>query len=108
MCEKAQADGECFMNWEVDASGIRRDANCENYCKNLESVMRTDECKEDLEELVDCMDEAENACHALRDSCELEHDGVEGCTGYCEDGEGEDRADCKVVWKVRMTGEPPR
>ena len=80
MCEKAQEDGDCFRTLDGD------DRNCEDYCEDIEELSSEDngDCEEELDELISCMDDEENACDALEDSCADELNDMSECLGdYC-------------------------
>lgn len=82
MCEEAQEDGSCFRTADGD------DRNCEDYCEDVEELSSEDnaDCEEELDELLSCMDDEDNACDALADSCADEfNDMVECITDYCVD-----------------------
>ena len=82
MCEKAQEDGNCFRTIDGD------DRNCEDYCEDIEELASEDngDCEEELDELISCMDDQDDACDALEDSCADELNDFSECIAdYCAD-----------------------
>lgn len=82
MCEQAQEDGDCFQ--EVDGD----DRDCEDFCEDVEELAEEDngDCEEELDELVSCMDDEDDACDALDRSCSDELEDFGECiTDYCVD-----------------------
>jgi hypothetical protein len=80
MCEKAQEDGDCFQQVDGD------DSDCEDLCEDIEELAEEDngDCEEELDELVSCMDDEDDACDALERSCTDELDDLSACIGdYC-------------------------
>ena len=96
-CEQAQEDGACFR--EIDADGNESDMDCENFCEDVEEIASEDngDCEEDLDELLSCMNDEDDACDALDDSCEDELDELgecisEFCTEHSSNNSCEDLA----------------
>jgi len=89
MCEKAQEEDEACIS-EV---GSTDPADCEAYCEDVESIVDEEngDCEEDLDELLSCMDDADDACDALSDECDDEFAEVTDCIGdYCFDNPNDD------------------
>jgi hypothetical protein len=88
MCEQAQEDGDCFRTVSGD------DRNCEDFCEDVEELSSEDngDCEEELDELVSCMNDAEDACDSLEDSCADELNDLGECINdYCTENPNNSR-----------------
>ena len=94
MCEQAQEDGDCFQTIDGD------DRDCEDFCEDVEELASEDngDCEEELDELVSCMDDEDDACDALDDSCADElNDFGECITDYCVDNPNNKRCQDVII-----------